>query len=224
MAFEAPPEFGLLARIKGPGDSYLAHITGSTGTSVVTRGRGSGVSEGPGAQEPLHLLFSGPSAKVVEDAKTLAQDLINTVRREFNTAYPHLADQQAQRPQSGPPQPQTMPPAASGGYSMPPPMATMYSGGPAPPYGQPPPPPYGVSMPMTSHMPPQMGMAPPPPMPQPPPPQPPHMMPPGMMSAPGYPPHNHYAQPPYGHPPPGMAPPGAARCTVSLPLQFQWAA
>ncbi|GAX80623.1 hypothetical protein CEUSTIGMA_g8058.t1 [Chlamydomonas eustigma] len=83
-----PPDYGLAQKINGPGGAYLAHIANSSGSQVQLRGRGSVMAEGP---DPLHIYIAGPTQKAVEDAKSLALDLLKTVKDEFSARYPHLA-------------------------------------------------------------------------------------------------------------------------------------
>jgi hypothetical protein len=62
----APLDFNLPERIRGPGSSYLGHIQATTGATVQLRGRGSITMEGP---DPLHLFIAAPTQKQITDAQ-----------------------------------------------------------------------------------------------------------------------------------------------------------
>jgi hypothetical protein len=66
-AIDAPADFGLLARLHGPGGSYLTHISSATGAECVVRGRGS--AAGGEGQEPLHIYVSSGSREHLEEAR-----------------------------------------------------------------------------------------------------------------------------------------------------------
>jgi hypothetical protein len=57
-----------------------------TGASVVLRGRGSGNKDGPSGEaelpQPLHVTISSDNPKSLEDAKTLAENLLETIRND----------------------------------------------------------------------------------------------------------------------------------------------
>ncbi|KFK33793.1 hypothetical protein AALP_AA5G061400 [Arabis alpina] len=60
-----------------------------TGATVVLRGRGSGSLEnqhGEEAQQPLHLLLSSTNPKSIDDAKRLAENLMDTISVEFGAS------------------------------------------------------------------------------------------------------------------------------------------
>ncbi|PIA63186.1 hypothetical protein AQUCO_00200896v1 [Aquilegia coerulea] len=66
-------------------DQYVNHIMNETGATVVLRGRGSGNSESVASedlQQPLHLFLSGNNPKSLEDAKLLAENLLDTIAAE----------------------------------------------------------------------------------------------------------------------------------------------
>ncbi|CAA7051844.1 unnamed protein product [Microthlaspi erraticum] len=89
LGFEALPSSNVAARIRGPNDQYINHIMNETGATVVLRGRGSGSLEnqhGEEAQEPLHLLLSSSNPKSIDDAKRLAENLMDTISVEFGAS------------------------------------------------------------------------------------------------------------------------------------------
>jgi hypothetical protein len=64
-------------------DQYINHIMTKTGTEVAVRGIGSGYLEsfsGEELQQPLHLLITGDNFKGVDDARRLAENLLDTIR------------------------------------------------------------------------------------------------------------------------------------------------
>ncbi|KAK9808142.1 hypothetical protein WJX73_001316 [Symbiochloris irregularis] len=175
--FEPPAEFGLAARIRGPGDAYLQHISRETGVTAALLGRGSGIE----SAEPPHLLVSSPPNNPgFEEGKRLAQNLIDTVRGEYSKLYPNMQSQPLPAPASAQPPsgyaapaasyPAVQPPAAQP-YQAPQPHATPQqpaypsypgqpqypaaSGPPAqsypPPYQAPPASQYPASRPPTAH-------------------------------------------------------------------------
>ncbi|XP_014497690.1 protein RIK isoform X3 [Vigna radiata var. radiata] len=85
LGFDADPSLNIVARIRGPNDQYINHIMNETGATVILRGHGSGNNECLNAedgQEPLHLLLSSNNAKSLEDAKLLAENLLDTICTE----------------------------------------------------------------------------------------------------------------------------------------------
>ncbi|XP_056853280.1 protein RIK-like isoform X3 [Raphanus sativus] len=89
LGFEADPSSNFAARIRGPNDQYINHIMNETGATVVLRGRGSGSLENQHneeAQQPLHLLLSSSNPKSVDDAKRLAENLMDTISVEFGAS------------------------------------------------------------------------------------------------------------------------------------------
>ncbi|KAK7394415.1 hypothetical protein VNO78_14943 [Psophocarpus tetragonolobus] len=85
LGFDADPSLNIVARIRGPNDQYINHIINETGATVVLRGRGSGNNEclnGEDGQQPLHLFLSSGNAKSLEDAKLLAENLLDTICTE----------------------------------------------------------------------------------------------------------------------------------------------
>uniref|UniRef100_A0A1J3JL94 Protein RIK n=1 Tax=Noccaea caerulescens TaxID=107243 RepID=A0A1J3JL94_NOCCA len=70
-------------------DQYINHIMNETGATVVLRGRGSGSLENQHAEEaqqPLHLLLSSNNPKSIDDAKRLAENLMDTISVEFGAS------------------------------------------------------------------------------------------------------------------------------------------
>ncbi|CAG9467261.1 unnamed protein product [Pedinophyceae sp. YPF-701] len=94
-----PPAFGLVSKLRGPKDSYLEHIQQESAKlsgadiAVTLRGRGSGTpaSVGPGSDDPLHIALVSTSAKALHEARDLANNLLDHVRREFVSQHPHEA-------------------------------------------------------------------------------------------------------------------------------------
>ncbi|XP_027928451.1 protein RIK isoform X2 [Vigna unguiculata] len=85
LGFDADPSLNIVARIRGPNDQYINHIMNETGATVILRGHGSGNNECLNAedgQQPLHLLLSSNNAKSLEDAKLLAENLLDTICTE----------------------------------------------------------------------------------------------------------------------------------------------
>ncbi|KXS11628.1 hypothetical protein M427DRAFT_138075 [Gonapodya prolifera JEL478] len=78
--------FSTRAKVVGPGGQYVKHIQNETSTRVQLKGRGSGyieVSTQKEADDDLHVHISGPSAEAVHKAKLLVQDLVDTVKEEY---------------------------------------------------------------------------------------------------------------------------------------------
>ncbi|MED6207665.1 hypothetical protein PIB30_037877 [Stylosanthes scabra] len=85
LGFDADPSLNIAARIRGPNDQYINHIMNETGATVTLRGHGSGSDEcsnGEDGQQPLHLFLSSNNAKGLEDAKLLAENLLDTISVE----------------------------------------------------------------------------------------------------------------------------------------------
>ncbi|XP_048433955.1 protein RIK isoform X4 [Pyrus x bretschneideri] len=85
LGFDADPSLNIAARIRGPNDQFINHIMNETGATVSLRGRGSGNIEnihGEEGQLPLHLFLSSNNSKSLEDAKLLAENLLDTISVE----------------------------------------------------------------------------------------------------------------------------------------------
>nr|KYP64744.1 Protein RIK [Cajanus cajan] len=119
LGFDADPSLNIVARIRGPNDQYINHIMNETGATVVLRGRGSGNNEclnGEDGQQPLHLFLSSNNAKSLEDARFLAENLLDTISTECgalrNISTMPAPKKLVQPSPNGMPQPlpRTMPP------------------------------------------------------------------------------------------------------------------
>lgn len=94
-----PAQISLVrGKLLGPQGSFLKHIQSSTKTRVQLRGKGSGYFEvsGPVAEgsepEPMHLVVEGSDRESVKEAKQLCEDLVATVKSEFDAkiaSYPN---------------------------------------------------------------------------------------------------------------------------------------
>jgi hypothetical protein len=94
------PGFNLRAQVVGQGGAYVKHIQQETGCRVQIKGRGSGFMEhstGQESDEPMYLHVAGPQPQQVEKAKELCEDLLKSVRAN----YEHFkANPPQQRPES----------------------------------------------------------------------------------------------------------------------------
>ncbi|KAJ3102946.1 hypothetical protein HDU97_000185 [Phlyctochytrium planicorne] len=91
--FEPDKFFNIRAKIVGPQGSYMKHVQAETGCRMMTfgltsrkKGKGSGFESQTGVSnpdEPLHLEITGPTEEALANAKNLCQDLVKTVREEF---------------------------------------------------------------------------------------------------------------------------------------------
>ncbi|KAF7997795.1 hypothetical protein HCN44_009193 [Aphidius gifuensis] len=84
----APPGFDLRGRIIGAGGANLLYIRGETGATVTLRGRGSQFTDpilGTESPEPLHLYIQHPKTELLQTAKQLAINLIQTMQSELQS-------------------------------------------------------------------------------------------------------------------------------------------
>eukprot|EP00271_Cylindrocystis_brebissonii_P000275 TRINITY_DN1034_c0_g3_i2.p1 TRINITY_DN1034_c0_g3~~TRINITY_DN1034_c0_g3_i2.p1 ORF type:complete len:680 (+),score=126.75 TRINITY_DN1034_c0_g3_i2:253-2292(+) len=127
----AEPAFNLIGRLRGANDQFLVHIAKETGARVLLRGRGSGNLEGRGLElpEPLHIWICHPHPKGLDDARRLAQNLVDTIRGDYyNQQQSHARPHDVQAP--SPYNPAPLPPPVPNYSVQPPPAAP--SGQPAP--------------------------------------------------------------------------------------------
>ncbi|KAI4339599.1 hypothetical protein MLD38_024521 [Melastoma candidum] len=104
LGFDINPSWNIVSRIRGPNDQYINHIINETGATVSLRGRGSGTQglDGEEGQLPLHLFLSSTNPKSLENAKNLAEHLLDTISVEFGVSRTSSAKVYAAVP---PPQP-----------------------------------------------------------------------------------------------------------------------
>ncbi|KAL3960093.1 hypothetical protein ACCO45_005210 [Purpureocillium lilacinum] len=86
VGLESLPGFNIRAQIVGAGGAYVKHIQSETGCRVQIKGRGSGYLEnatGRESEEDMFLHVTGPDAQMVEKGKELCEDLITSVREQY---------------------------------------------------------------------------------------------------------------------------------------------
>ncbi|XP_057970047.1 protein RIK isoform X2 [Malania oleifera] len=89
LGFDTDPSLNIVARIRGPNDQYINHIMNETGATVLLRGRGSGNPEclySDEGQQPLHLFLSSNNPRSLENAKLLAENLLDTISAECDAS------------------------------------------------------------------------------------------------------------------------------------------
>ncbi|XP_012946847.1 proline-rich protein 36, partial [Aplysia californica] len=96
----APPNFDTKNKLLGPGGSFLQHIQTETGAHVSLRGKGSGFGDLGGADtiEPMHVHIEHPSLVGLQEAKKLAENLIQTVQQSYVSFQQALAAMPASVP------------------------------------------------------------------------------------------------------------------------------
>ncbi|KAH9489939.1 KH y domain-containing protein 4 [Bulinus truncatus] len=89
----APPNFDTKNKLLGPGGSYLLHIQTETGAAVSLRGKGSGFANMTGLEsiEPMHVHLEHHSLLALQEAKKLAENLIQTVQQSYVSFQQALA-------------------------------------------------------------------------------------------------------------------------------------
>ncbi|KAF8418537.1 hypothetical protein EV426DRAFT_539402 [Tirmania nivea] len=86
VGLEPLPGFNLRASVVGHGGQYVKHIQQETRCRVQIKGRGSGFMEhgtGQESDEPLYLHVTGPDPVEVQNAKSLCEDLLTSVREQY---------------------------------------------------------------------------------------------------------------------------------------------
>uniref|UniRef100_A0A8C4X1Y4 KH homology domain-containing protein 4 n=1 Tax=Eptatretus burgeri TaxID=7764 RepID=A0A8C4X1Y4_EPTBU len=103
----APPAFDVRFCVEGEGSSYLKHVESETGARVVLRGRRTNWSDKHAEhEEPLHCLISHTNPKMLAAARTLCENLIESVHAKFQRFRSHIHGP----PHLLPPHPPAFPP------------------------------------------------------------------------------------------------------------------
>ncbi|KAH6656348.1 hypothetical protein BKA67DRAFT_654693 [Truncatella angustata] len=83
---EPVPGFNLRAQVVGHGGSYVKHIQQETNCRVQIKGRGSGYLEAATnreSDEDMYLHVAGPDPAMVDKAKQLCEDLLGSVKEQY---------------------------------------------------------------------------------------------------------------------------------------------
>lgn len=78
--------FNVRSKVVGPGGIFVKYIQEESGARVQIKGWGSGYIEhstGREAEEPMYIHILGPDQERVQEAKELAEDLLEVVREEY---------------------------------------------------------------------------------------------------------------------------------------------
>ena len=87
VGMESEPGFNLKGKLLGPQGSFFKHIQSETSCKIQIRGRGSGYAEsvsGIELPEPLFLHITGPNEACIQAGQRLVEDLLATVRRDYD--------------------------------------------------------------------------------------------------------------------------------------------